>query len=206
MWSEPWLRKWTITRGGSIDMGKNSKKIRNKKEYLDLAVRGLCGNCMPIWRTLAAYEESGFEGLVGIRCTDASSGKFRPWIEKHQVREAIAESGLEIGEYYLCPSPLPERCFQGEFSFVEDYELCYSYFQGTLREAMLRSDAVRATGIEALNVLRANLPADEYEDLRDLLDRYTVRGEAPVIEFSRFKKPYGIFPRSHTIIWEIRHY
>jgi hypothetical protein len=181
-------------------------KIRTKEQYYDLAFRGLAGNAPRMWRTVEEFMASGYpeDRVVGFRFLVPGSGKFIPRVDKANVSQVAAD--LTPGTYIISEVPQTECTFQGEFSFAHDYELDYSYEGCTLREAMSNGKSKRVTGIAAHATLEVHLGVREYIELRELLDLYTVGGEAPVIEFSHFPQEIGIFPGRSTVIWEVRHY
>ena len=102
------------------------------------------------------------------------------------VCEAGPDDGVRIqGEVYLSP---------------EGMELWYSTVNGiTCREAM--KSPTKASGIEAVLLLKFHMDPASYDDLQCLFDIYP----DSVIEFSTFDRAVG-WARRNTVFWELRNY
>ena len=68
--------------------------IDTKQKYYKYAKRGIFGNQLRVWYTKEEFEESGYEGEIGLRYTGGGSGA--PWLgNKIQADCAITTLDLQ---------------------------------------------------------------------------------------------------------------
>ena len=169
----------------------------------DLLIRGAFGNRLRMWTTDQAYLDSGFDGLVGIRCI----GSGLP-CRYYQPMSTAVQQANELRELYSCDvvynemSPDEKITIQGELSDGQDY---YAVEYST-KKAHMRG----ALALERISVASRSMPAiiRRHFSERSLEDLYLILDQFPgcVVEFTAFNTYIGDLPGRNVIVWEVRHY
>lgn len=189
--------------------------IATKAEVIALEMQGAFGNRLRSWRTLADVKESGFPGFIVIRYLEAGAPWCRYGVTIPEAEKLVADfcqQGAQAEKFFFNEMGVtrkgPDRCFQGEIMRGETgYYLFYSEANLPMRAA-LKDHGKHATGLTALNLMRANLCPSSLEDLNALWDLWP----NAVVEFTVFPPKCGAvegratnFGRN-TVFWEVREY
>lgn len=157
--------------------------------------KGLFGNHLRSWDSLAAVDQDGYTGPCSLR-SKIVGGPCHNYIPVAIVRSML-------GDWMINESPDDDRLIgQGEVMRREGgLYLFYSREQAPMRLALQKSGKVY-TGMEAHMLLKSTLDANSWNDLQDLFEFYP----SSVIEFSTYSYCLGVYPNRNTIIWEVRDY
>lgn len=177
----------------------------SKHDFVRRYEQGEFGNHAPTWDTLAAFLDSGYQGLVHIR-NRVAGGVTWYNVPAQRVRVAWQRSVAEVGDgkqlYISAMAPTEQTLFQGEVQRSVCYlDMSYSTLALPMRDA-LRRDCRQARGIMAVCLLQWYLCPRSYDWLQFLLDTYPDH----VIEFSVYDCCWGTLPGYNTVFWEVRRY
>ena len=183
------------------------RKVLSKKECYALIARKITGNMLRNWTHLEDVLNSGFDGLLRLRYSGAggnsrfSYAAFAPDKLPNEF-QAWVQGGINPGDIMVCEAAPDEALkIQGEvYLSPEGMELWYSTVNGiTCREAM--QSPTKASGIEAVMLLKLHMDPASYDDLQCLFEIYP----DSVIEFSTYSHAVG-WARRNTVFWEVRNY
>jgi len=183
-------------------------RIRSKRQYLDLALAGLAGNCPRMWtdpdRALAECDHA----TIGVRALQRGSKKFTPFIPRDSLHATLEALHFRPGEFFLYESVTPDEVrLQGEMGHINGAWTFYHSFVPCPMRASLEQGGRHAIGHLAVwGLLGRYCSPAEVEHLRGLFDLYTHDYETPVIELTVTRHDWGIFPGLRALIWEVRHY
>lgn len=176
----------------------------------DLGRSGAIGNFLRTWYSPTEFKNSDYKGDFTLRHRTIVGHPIRYYKMPYAAFDTCVEAARILGvdcEKELIIQALEnllsaELIIQGELVRY-DNKLCffYSFMPEALRIAMLHPSARQVYGVDAEVILRDYVPAEDVDDLKELLDLYPEH----VIEFSTYSKRLGMFQRQ-TIIWEVRLY
>lgn len=177
--------------------------VRTKPGFYKLQAMGLI-NKPRQWRSLSEID-SKHRGTITARHAKLKSFSTIYCKTVSEMKKAVR--GLDTSGLIYLEDPPDYRVIQGEFTFVSDYYLQYTFENGPLGLRMEGSTSV-ASGAPALLLLREHVDAQSYDDFHYLLDlcRDDSAVQFPVIEFSVFSTCVGDVPGRNTLIWEVRKY
>ena len=183
--------------------------IKSKREFYELAQKGLCGNTPRMWESFEDWigdmEPGFYKKYWGIRSKAGWGHVCHPKVGGDLVIDTIWD--MPEGSYMISEIP-PEgsdtgQGLQGELAWMNgEWVLYYTYEMGYMREKLASSGA-HARGWKAMNLLRGRMPASDFDMLMELFEKYSDGYRYPVIEFAVCHKSWGVLNRN-TIIWEIR--
>lgn len=163
--------------------------------------RGLFGNRLRTWETVAAVRADAYTGLLSIRSMIPSA----PFLHKLAQEDAFARvTNLPPGSFTLCePAQDDALLLQGEVQrSIRGLDLFCGTEQTDMRSAIRMGAMKQIHGLRASETLRTYLWSSDYLDLMELLDSYN----DAVVEFSAYDRGVGCIPHRNTVIWEVRHY
>lgn len=179
-------------------------KIKNKKQFYELAQKGLCGNTPRMWMDVDDYlDDKNAPREVGIRYTSVSDKRFVPRIGWYQLH--LSKGILKNRSYIISEIPYTNAIdsLQGELSWFDGrWVLYYTHDMAPMREA-LKNSGKHVYGLQAINLIKGYCSASEFSQLMELFDRYTDGLDYPVIEFAVMRYPMGRLNQC-LVIWEIR--
>lgn len=173
---------------------------------------GAYGNRVRMWRTVEAWDRSGFEGNVVIRYLgEAGKGPCLYDVSPRLVEwhvEQLVKQGWERDRIYLNEALNGSRQeIQGElYNGVYDaegtlYPFYYSRAKHPMRQA-LQVAGRHTFGHRSLRLLEQAMTPSSWADFEVILERYSDH----VIEVSVFRSPLGDLPGRNAIVWEVRRY
>jgi hypothetical protein len=185
----------------------NSKKIRNKSDYLFMWHEKLLGNKALTWNSFQEAIDSGwkkpicFRGKKNIKRSlvhyNISLNKVKEKIQFLET-QGIKESDLTFNQ----SMPDEDLTIQGELTLSHrGLELHYTTKKVPMNQA-LKKEQINTHGLQAILLLKRYTDPASYEDLNLLLDIFP----DAVIEFSCYRIPIGHIKGRNTVIWEVRNY
>lgn len=180
-------------------------RITTKAEMYRRYFAGEFGNRPRTWKSLQEIYDSGYTGLVSMRSLQASH-PFRlyhvPVAELAARLEQIRPDHRDAGIVFSEAPDDRHRAIQGELQRLPGgLALTYSFVRKPMREAF-DDDRRHAQGLTAHLLLKQHVHPPDLDWLLELLDRW----EDHVIEFSAFRVPVGVVPKSRCFFWEVRLY
>ena len=181
--------------------------IRTKRQYYDLARRGLAGNAPQTWDTVGEFLQQSSDEIVGLRMLKPGSKKFRAFIPRNKIAATVKQLGLSTGEYILSKTIGPEEVrMAGELSWANGRWVFYHSFVKLPMRKALRQGGQHVYGWAVWDLLQQYGTLADIDNLCDLFDEYTHLNNHPVIELTATQSDCGIFPHRKFLIWEVRHY
>ena len=182
-------------------------EIKDKDEMYRLLKKGALGNTILMWDSFHEFENSDYQGPVGIRYRGNVGGSSFcvaqiPRNKINKVISVLVEDGYDFNRMEFLQSPPDEyRTIQGELQLNPEYYLYYSTYPAPMREA-LEKDGKHLYGIEVKMFLQKYLTPSSYDDIQELLILYS----NSVIEFTAFSRKIGWARGRNAIVWEVRNY
>lgn len=176
--------------------------ITSKRQMYRLLEAGKLGNTFQIWRSVDDFEESGFRGLTGVRCSDEPGAPYWHHLTPHQTLSAVSlfeDMGYTPVIYEA--SPDQHIIIQGEFMWLDGVAyIRYSRAKTHMRRA-LAEDNNYASGRQAEILMRHSLGQRSWREIVWLSMMYPEH----VIEFTAYDKRVGRDGLT-VIVWEVRNY
>jgi hypothetical protein len=169
----------------------------NKQDFYRRWLRGEFGNHPHAWTSPEDLARSGYSGLLSVRSL-TPGGRMETGVT---VQDAMGRP-WQGGVVFQQVMPDQDLVIQGSLSDVFtglSLEYCLEP-NVNFRQAMTM--ARRATGLNAVLILRQFVDPASLEDLYELIDRFP----NAVIEFATFRRLVGVCPHRRTVIFEIREY
>jgi hypothetical protein len=184
----------------------NPPPITTKAQFLALSERGLLGNSMPSWSTVAEARAAGYAGKVMVRYREPNSPHMRPDVplgEADAVIDGLVAQGARRELCYLThmTEQVGRRINAELWRGPGGLYLNYATAQMHLRAALDRHGR-HAEGSAALAVLRWACCPNSLDDLDILLDAYPDHA----IELTAYDREIGSIPGRNCIVWEVRKY
>jgi len=182
--------------------------IQSKREYYQLATKGLAGNSPRVWTSAAAFLAESDDAFAGLRMTKAASNKFRASVPRKNLETTVRKLQLKPGDFYVSEILPPTAILlQGEVGCPDgDWVFYYTHQKAQMRKALADSGRHLYGGLQIWGLLSRYCTPADVDDLRELFDRYSPNGRSPIIELTATNRNLGMFPHRNTLIWEIRHY
>ena len=185
--------------------------ITCKYDYYTRLARGAFGNVLRTWPSREAWEESGFDGLMGLRYN--SPLPRCPFVTSIPANRILVHyhlwlnAGWEPGRIIFCEAaPHDRNLLQGEVRRCAPAGLYldYSTQTGLDMRAAMRDEAgwQHTEGLKARQILQWGLNAQSYADIMELLNIW----DDHTVEFSAFNTLVGELPGRNACIWEVRYY
>ena len=168
---------------------------------------GKFGNMHPTWPTLDAYEASGFAEPIALRYKGKHGGAWVAYdVQRPDVAGVVASWVAGGADRALimpgAAAPDGHLILNAEVMRSSSYiDLRYSKLKLPMRTALAQGER-HASGVAAMQILRAHLDPASLDDLFELLGEY----DDAVIEFSVWACTVGNARGRNTIFWEIRRY
>ncbi len=192
--------------------------ISTKAEYLSLSNRGLAGNRLRSWTTLAELELERYPPrTITIRSKKKDSPFFVPSLLTQNVGLVILQllaRGAAQRDMYFQELPHAPGCgLQGcdgcgrlmNGEVMRDEAEYLNLIYGTSPQLNLRHDLERygktVTGVQAAITIQSVAGQVCYDALQELWDNHPTS----IIEFTAFRMPVGVEGRP-WVIWEVRDY
>jgi hypothetical protein len=188
--------------------------VLSKAQNYRLWRSGAFGNKLRSWRSIAEWQQSGFQGRVALRCLLAGGGKCTYDLEPRDVADVhgswmqggIPDEAITIDE----AAPADVVILQGEYlngvnsrgdsSFWRGY-FYHSRARRQMRDALREEHNVCEGLVADLTIRRSMTPAS-YEDWQGLLEIYPDH----VLEVSIYDRCVGDVPHRNALVWEVRRY
>jgi hypothetical protein len=180
-------------------------RIKCKEQMYSLLKKGAFGNSLRVWNSAQELIDSGYDGLIGIRCTDIHNA---PFATDLSIEEGLQKAKEYEKDYHSVliyeASPKKHITLQGEYgNYRECYSLRYSFQKTHMRKA-LKTSPLYAYGKEAEFIVRRYLTEASYADLEVIFDTYK---ETPlVVEFTAYDIMVGNLMGRNCVQWEVRSY
>lgn len=183
--------------------------ITSKKRMYELLTAGALGNTLPAWFDLDEWQadpDAMQHRLWGIRSLQSGNKHMKLDVPRDEVPRYVREyhSGVAnitpmIDEWSIFRCEVVETKFEPFGLRVFGTDACARTLKW--REA-LRETGREWLGVQAVEVLRRYLSANDYDDVCLLLDRYP----GHVIEMTVCDREVGKIPGRRAVIWEVRAY
>jgi hypothetical protein len=181
---------------------KQRPPVLTKRDFVKRYAALEFGNRPATWNTLSEVVPSS-TALYNLRNRVAGGETWMnlTYADLVNLYDKVKSEGRASQFYISEMAPTKYTTFQGEV-FQTEYGLRLWYTRETLpmRDA-LRLQSCCCDGIMACQLLRHELPPDDWNWLQFLLDEYP----GHVVEFSTYRNRCGVF-NQHTMFWEVRKY
>lgn len=182
--------------------------IRSKREFNELAAKGLCGNTPLTWYSADEFLSSADDEFITLRSYEKADPRCRCHMPRQELKSEIKNLGFKEDEYYLSQTydNTKETRLNAELTWVNgDWYMHYSLAPTVMREGLAKHGR-HAFGYSATSILHQYTDANSLRDIHNLFDIYSPNHQYPTIELTVTRSYFGIYPRRNTLIWEVRHY
>lgn len=181
-------------------------RITSKKQFFELADRGLLDNTLPSWHTIEEALASNCRSFV-VR--SSFGGKHRKFNVNRQelplATEDLVREGAELSELVFCEYLLVEKLIiAGDVVMYRngDLRMTYSFDKTKIpRESILSPDALHAADEKVEDVLWRYMDRESYTTIMHLVDVWREH----TVEFALYTYPVGRLQKP-LIIFEVRCY
>ena len=189
----------------SLARSLETKEVTSKAQHTQLFLAGSYGNRLRAWSTLKELLQSGFNGLVSLRCVSVASSLLRYDMTVAQVtayyQELVMSRQVDPRAVYLCESaPDQHITFQGEAMRTPDGLYIYGSHERKKMRISLANSGKHFWRLQAEHILRHYMNGPSYDDFQELHERYSTS----VLEFSCYRICLGDCPHRNVIVWEVR--